>query len=296
MGDRLDPGAGRGEVGVARVEAVVHRVVADLVALGEDLSHRGLAPRHLLTDLEEGAVDVLVAQHPQEARRVGAGAVVEGERDDLAPPRPVGVQPRGAARAADLADGAQAEGPVARGGDAVDGAGDPGRLAAAAGQRPPAVAPRRKAGLRRRQRYDQLVRARPPHERGQRVPADRLARGVDRTEADPPVGVGSAQAQPPLAQRAGRAERHAEVGPVGDGGDGGERVEAGERNRRRGADREDEALPGLGQARPQQVGSRAAVRIPSPGRIGGSRQRGQGERGDAQGLARACDDWFQAST
>ncbi len=63
-----DPRGGAGDLRVVGVFDVVHRVVADLVAFGEDLAHRRFAARHLLADLEEGAVDVLFAQHVRGSR------------------------------------------------------------------------------------------------------------------------------------------------------------------------------------------------------------------------------------
>ena len=88
-------------------------VVADLVAFAQDAPHRRLAPGHLLADLEEGAAGVLGAQHVEEGFGVGAGAVVEGERDDVAVAGAVAELAGAAARAADGAHGAQPEEPRA---------------------------------------------------------------------------------------------------------------------------------------------------------------------------------------
>ena len=67
------------------------------------------AARHLLADLEEGADDVLFAEDVDEGVGVGAGAVVEGEGDDVAVARAVGDESGAAAGAADDPDRAQSE-------------------------------------------------------------------------------------------------------------------------------------------------------------------------------------------
>ena len=110
MSDGPDPGAGTGNLGVAGVFDVVHRVVADLIAFGEDLAHRRFAPGHLLADLKEGRMHMLGTQDAKEAGGVFAGAVIEGEGDILVPGGAVGVEPGGSPGAADDADWAQAEG------------------------------------------------------------------------------------------------------------------------------------------------------------------------------------------
>jgi hypothetical protein len=56
-----DPFGGVGDLRVVGEFDVVHRVVADLAALGEDRPHRLLPARHLLADLEEGRAYVLFA-------------------------------------------------------------------------------------------------------------------------------------------------------------------------------------------------------------------------------------------
>src|SRR5436305_3097660 len=77
VGVGADARGGAGDLRVAGVFDVVHRVVAELVAFGEDLPHRLFAPRHLLPDIEEGPVDALLAQDLEEVVGVVAGAVVE---------------------------------------------------------------------------------------------------------------------------------------------------------------------------------------------------------------------------
>ncbi len=268
-----------GDLRVAGVFDVVHRVVADLVALGEDPPHRRCAARHLLADLEEGSVDVLLAQHVQEARGVGAGPVVEGERDDLAAPRPVGVEPGGAAGAADLANGSQAEDPIARRRNPVHRAGAARRLTARPALRPPAIAPLLQPSVGGRQRDDQLAGIRSPHPNIHFLLADRLAGGADDVEADL---ASAAKAQPPPARLPGGAERDAEVvgarpGEVREG------VEQGERHRPGGSDRHHEAPPRLGEPGPHQL---VTGWIAAAGRPRGHAHREpRDEDDDAQDLA-----------
>src|SRR6185312_1094785 len=109
----LDPRGGPGDLPVVRIFDVVHRVVADLVAFGQDPAHRRFTAGHLLADLEEGRPDVLFAQDGEEPFGVFARAVVEGEGDDLALRRRPGDKFGAPAGAADGADGTQPEGPRA---------------------------------------------------------------------------------------------------------------------------------------------------------------------------------------
>ena len=77
-------------------------VVADHVAVGEHATiDRPAVGRDLLSDLEEGGVDVLALEYVQELRRIGPRSVVEGERDHAMIRRSVGHVGRPARRTAD---------------------------------------------------------------------------------------------------------------------------------------------------------------------------------------------------
>ena len=250
MGVVLDPRRGAGDLRVAGVFDVVHRVVAELVAFGEDPPHRRFPPRHLLADLEEGAGDALFAQHVEEAGRVVAGAVVEGEGDGAALARAVGDEPGAAAGAADRAHRPQPEGEAAAGGEGLGAA--LADLAAPALQQAPGVALGRQPGVLRDQGDDELARARPLHRRPRPAPLDRLAGAVDRLQPDPAARLAPAEADPPLAAPARPAQRQAEV--AGGGAPGvGMRLEPGQRQRRAGAQGEDQLPSRLREIRPDQA-------------------------------------------
>ena len=125
-------------------------VVADRVALGQLLARELGEGRHLLADQEERRVDPEVPQDPQHVGRVEAGAVVEGERDDLAVARAVGAVRRPARHATGDAgrhDPGRDRSVVGLEVDA--GRGDaPGR-AGPARRRPPTVRAQRQLDLRR---------------------------------------------------------------------------------------------------------------------------------------------------
>ena len=80
----------------------------------EDPAHRASRPGISWPISKKVAVDVLSAQHVEEAGGVFAGPVVEGEGDDLAVARAVADQAAAAARAADRAHRPQAEDAVGR--------------------------------------------------------------------------------------------------------------------------------------------------------------------------------------
>lgn len=69
---------------------VVHGVVAQLVAGGDDLAQDLLAAADLATDDEHGGVGVVVAQELEDLARVLGGRIVDGQGDDLAAAGEVG--------------------------------------------------------------------------------------------------------------------------------------------------------------------------------------------------------------
>jgi hypothetical protein len=239
-----DPGSGAGDLRVAGEFDVVHRVVADLAALGEDLPHRLFATRHRLADLEEGRAHVLLRQHADEVVGVVARPVVEGEGDDLALARAVGDEPGAAAAAADGADGAEAEAVGAAGGEGARAA--PAHLAAIALQDSPLVAARIEPGVGGLEGDHELggVRALDPGRQAFFLLPRPLA--IDDDQTDPLVWLGAAEAEPPLALAPGAAETEAEVAGPG-ASRVGPRLQLRQRHRLRGPHREDQLPTGLEQ-------------------------------------------------
>ena len=213
VGVGLDPLRGASDLRVARVFDVVHRVVAELAPLGEDLPHRVFAPRHHLADLEEGPRHVLLAQHPQEVFGVVAGPVVEGEGDDLAIARAVGDEPGAAAGAADGADGTEADAPGVAVREGVNAA--PGDIAAVALQDDPLVVAGVETSLSRLNRDHELVRARPLDRGPGAAFLQWLPVLVEDHEPDPPVGLAAVEAEQAQAPGPVGAEADAEVPGVG---------------------------------------------------------------------------------
>jgi hypothetical protein len=295
VGVRADPRRGAGDLLVAGEFDVVHRVVADLVAFGEDAAHHRLAAGHLGADLEEGRRHFLFAQHVEEAFGVFARAVVEAEGDDGAVAGTVGVEAGAAAGAADGADRAQAEDVGGFGfGRQLLGAAAP-HFAAAAEQRPPAVALRREAGFARDEGEHQLLRFGALHGGDDGALGERLAGGVDDEQAGAALRLGAAEADAALVGAAGGgAEREAEVAGGG-AASVGPRFELGERERGGGADREDELAAGLGelgaeQARAAWLGAGGGRRRGGAGGSRGGQRQARGERrGGEKDLAKRGD-------
>ena len=286
MGRGLDQGGGRRDFPVARVGLMVGRVVADLIAVAEQASHRLLAAGDLLADLEEGRLDVLFAEDVGEGFGVCARAVVEGEGDDVAVAGPVGEEAVAAAAAADDPHRTEPEEAGARRRQA--------RLAAPAAtatvDHPPAVAVWEEAGPIGRQRDRQLLRARPADPGGDGLAADPAAAGIEEGHPDAEAGaVPAAEAELPRAGATQRAQREAEE--AGRAPRRGQAVEPRQRHRARGLDREDQTPPGLRDAGFEQFRSRPGPRGRwgvGPGPPEGEAQRGAEQGRNAQDLARAA--------
>ena len=258
----------------------MHRVVADLVALGEHPAHQPGVARGLLAKLEEGPVDVLATQHPQEAGGVGARPVVEGQGDDLVPTGAVPDEPAVPAGAADRAHRAQPECAVVAGGEAAGAGARSG--AATPRDRPPPVAARSQAGLARQQPDHQLAGAGPLDPGRQGGGAEHLPGAVEPGESDAvAAGGGAAEADPLLVMAARAMQRQAEVARLRPR-EVREAAELPQRHRRSGTNREDQAAAGLLDAR---MADPSAPRA----QCGGRRDHacaGQDQGGNAKDLAR----------
>ena len=238
---------------------MVRGVVADLIALGEDLAHQAGVAADLLPELEEGPVDVLSAQHPEEAGGVGAGAIVEGQGDDLLTTRAVADQ----ARVCRRCSRSRAPAAAGRRRRARPGTGrrrGPGRCT-----RSPSIA-RQRYRLRSQPRCtgdqgdDQLAGAWALHLRRQGRGADHRPGAVEPGEPDPvPVSPRPAEAEPPLMVAGGPPQHHAEVARLRLR-EVGEAAEVLQRNRSRGADAEDHAATRLLEAGMGKISARRARR------------------------------------
>ena len=199
VGVGLDPLGGAGDLRVAGEFDVVHRVVADLVAFGEDLAHRGFAPGiswpiskkvpwtpfSRSTWRKPGVYSLGPSSKVRATTLRSRGPLVSSP---AVPP----VQP--------TARTGRSRKPSVFAGRSALGAAPP-RGSSRAREHPPAVAVGDQAGVAGNQRHDQLLEARPLHRRADAALPGRPALRVDQLQADPAVRLRPAEAEPALAGR-----------------------------------------------------------------------------------------------
>ena len=219
MGVVLDPGGGAGDFAVAGEFDVVHRVVADLVAFGEDPAHRRFAARHLLADLEEGPGRRRFSRST--SRKPGVYSLGPSSKVRATTWRsrgPLVTKPGAAAGAADRAHRAQAEGVggVPEVGQRIATQSPAAPAAAAVARRyAPAVAAGAEAGVARGPaRATSLSGSGRLSRAGTVAPFGHLAGASTQLQAERAgAASGAAEAEPPFRAAArARRKREAEVG------------------------------------------------------------------------------------